>query len=259
MVGWGLLGFGMIFFWVFFMQSEIIFWGQTHEWTPITGTVSGISSTNASQNNSLIYQIEFTYEVAERSYTQLGYTSGSWLTEGQELPVEYDAGSPEVARSPELRREMFSAGAALVVIVPLIAIAFLLFGFRKNGLDLQLLQAGHFAQGTLINKRATSTQINHQTVYEMTFEFVANNGRTYQVSSKTHQPELLEDESVENVLYLSHQPEKATLFDTISVAPELNPDGSLAPIPLFKSWVLIFPLLTLLGHGLYAMFRYGLW
>ncbi|MEM7654858.1 MAG: hypothetical protein AAF399_01920, partial [Bacteroidota bacterium] len=86
--GWLIFGFGMIFFWVFFMQSEIIFWGESHEWEQTTGTVTNVISTNATEDGTLIFQILFEYEVAGTSYFSDGYSSGSNLAAGETIPVE---------------------------------------------------------------------------------------------------------------------------------------------------------------------------
>ncbi|MEO1448390.1 MAG: DUF3592 domain-containing protein [Bacteroidota bacterium] len=256
--GWLFFGFGMIFFWVFFMGSEAVNLINFADWSPTNGIVTRVSDTNASENEESVVRVQYRYAVDGDSLEQTGYVTGYWPAEGTVIAVEYDAQNPHVARAEGMRRKMFGWGGGFVIIFPLVGLAFIVFTFKKNFHDIRLLIHGHFTRGKMIDKRSTNTQVNNQTVYAYTFEFEAKNGRTYTVESRTAHTELLEDEETEQIIYLANHPEKATLFDTISGGPTLKSDGTLAEVSYGRAVVLIPPAITLIGHGLYAAYRYGI-
>ncbi|MCB0853316.1 MAG: DUF3592 domain-containing protein [Bacteroidetes bacterium] len=254
--GWAFFGFGMIFFWVFFMNSEAIHWFSFQSWEPTQGKIIRSEYTNASENDVEVMKYIYEYEAAGKTYTGRGYTTGYRFSEGQVIDIEVAADNPEDSRIQGARKEMFGWGTIFVVIFPLVGLAFILFGFRSNMKSLDLLTNGKFARGKLKSKEPTNTRINEQTVYKYTFEFEADNGRTYEAIGKTHIYSLLEDEETERLIYAPNDPSFAVMFDTIAGRPEIAPDGSLAPISPARAWVLILPFLTILGHGAYYYFRY---
>lgn len=240
------------------MNSEAVYLLDFETWSPTQGWVTRISRTNASENDVTVMRIQYAYVVAGDTLTQTAYSTRNIPEEGSTLQVEYDQDDPQQARVKGLRRKMFGAGAILAAIFPLAGLIFIVIGYLKNSKDLNLVIHGFFARGKLIEKKATSTEINNQRVYAMTFEFEARNGQTYTVTSRTPHTHLLEDEETEQLLYLAENPEEATLFDTIAAAPPIQADGSLEELPIRRSRVLLLPAATLVGHGLYAVIRYGI-
>lgn len=256
--GWIFFGFGMIFFWVFVMNSTIVYWFSFRDWQESEGTVIRIEDTNAEVNDEDVYELIYEYKVNGNTYTGRSYSTGYAYSEGQAVPIEYDLDHPEESRVNGLRRAMFGWEVIFVVIFPLIGLIFILVGFRTNMKSLDLLINGKFARGKMISKEPTNTRINEQTVYKYTFEFEADNGRTYEATGKTHLTYLLEDEETERLIYAPNDPAYSTMFDTIPGAPKLNPDGSFQALSGKGYLSLILPVITVLLHGSIYLFMYVL-
>jgi hypothetical protein len=254
--GWAFFGFGMIFFWIFFMNSEVVHWFSFADWEPGEGKIIRSEYTGASENEVEVIKYIYEYQVEGETYTGRGYTTGNDFVEGEEVVIDIDSSDPRNSRINGARREMFGWGVIFVTIFPLVGLIFILIGFRTNMKSLDLLVNGKFARGRLKHKEPTNTSINEQTVYKYTFEFEADNGRTYEAVGKTHIYSLLEDEETERLIYAPNDPSFAVMFDTIAGKPEIAPDGSLAPMPLRSAWTLLLPLVIILGHGTYYFLAY---
>lgn len=257
LLGWMFYGLGMVFFAIFGLQSEAIHLLARGHWEETTGTITAATYTNASENDSPVMRYTYRYAVAGDSLSGQAYTTGARLQEGQTVIVAYRPTQPATSRIPGTRREMFGGLAALVAIFPLIGLGFLFFALRHNLKALDLIVNGHFARGKCLQREATNTQVNNQTVFRYTFGFTApQDGQTYEVVTRTHQPQLVEDEETERLLYAASDPAHAVMYDTIPHAPPILPDGTLAPLPPHRHLSLILPGLVLLSHVLYIFFRW---
>jgi len=117
-----------------------------------------------------------------------------------------------------------------------------------------LLKGGRLVTGRLVSKERTNTQINDQYVYRMTFAFQAlEDEQSYQVVTKTHTPEALEDEEQERILYLPQRPEMALLLDDLPGSGQVGPQGDIQALDASPLKFLILPGLTLGGHGLVGL------
>ncbi len=247
--GWAFFGFGMIFAWVFVFQSTLFSWHDWDDASLVAAVIENASSTSASENDSPVYRYTFRYEVGGQSYLSRSYTTGPYFSRGDTVGVLYFPDEPATSRLVEGRTAMFGWGVAFVLLFPLIGLIFILVGFRKNMKAIDLLVNGRFARGQLTSKSPTNTRINDRTVYRYTFTFTANDGREYEATGKTHRTHLLEDEETERLIYAESDPSHAVLYDNISLAPEIDPDGYFAPPGIWAYRVLILPLLSLGGHG----------
>jgi len=257
-IGWLLMGFGLVFFWIFFMNSEILSLFDGDDWIETQARVTRVSPTNFSENESTVWKVQFEYEVNGQSYLQTAYGTGYTPQEGNTVRVEYDPKKPYMARMEGLRRRPFGVFASFTLVFPLAGLLFVVFGYRRNLLNLFLLLRGHFTTGTVIDKEATNTTVNEERVYKITFEFADKRGRTHQVSTRSHEPEKLLDDVHEPILYLAERPELAVLFDSISPKPTIQENGgdSMLTYPGLSLIWLVLPALTLIAHGLYVWFRY---
>lgn len=84
--------------------------------------------------------------------------------------------------------------------------------FRRGLKLLKLLRRGILTRAKLVEKTATNVEINERTVYKLKFRFEVG-GRRYAAMARTHEPELLEDDAQESVLYLPDDPSQASLVD----------------------------------------------
>ena len=129
-------------------------------------------------------------------------------------------------------------------------------GFRRGRKAVRLLVSGHQASGVLKSKEATSTQINKRTVYKLTFEFTDDVGQTHEAVAKTHEPEHLQDDDQEPLVYDPLRPAYATMLDHLPGAPRVDEMGQIqTQSPTTSFLVLVVPLLSIIGHGVYLWYR----
>ncbi|MCJ8344667.1 hypothetical protein MJH12_03935, partial [bacterium] len=150
---------------------------------------------------------------------------------------------------------LFPAFALFVLVFPLLGFFCICFGQRKSWKALKLLKYGILAEGALVKKEATGSEINEQAVYKLTFSFQDQLGREYFVEEKTHKTYLLEDDELERLLYLEEQPQLAVMIDTLPSSPKIDSQGNLAVVSFFSCIrCLLIPALTIVGHGSYFIF-----
>jgi hypothetical protein len=256
-MGWMFFSFGMVFFWVFAANSELVsmvkFFGDLDV---VEGQSLGTNATSASENDQSIYEVRYSYEVDGRRFEGSSYTfEAGYASAGEPVTVEYRAGSPAVSRIQGLRGGMFGWGVVFVIIFPGIGLGMIIFPLRKRMREGSLLRDGTAVYGKLVNKEATNTEINEQTVYALTFEFEDDRGMVQRAVAKSHRPERLEDDAEELILYDPRDPRRHVLVDNLAGGVEVAPDGSLALRSAGGAIkVLILPTLTVGAHVLLALY-----
>jgi hypothetical protein len=255
-MGWAFGGFGLIFFWVFVMNSEarylLAFDGK---WTDTDGIITNISSTNAEVNDRVVFAYEFTYNVKGRilKATSYGTSSGSYEVNSP-VGAQYKSLNPERARIKGMSSSIFPIWVIFVCIFPLIGFIMVFSSLIYNLKALRLFIHGTFTKGTLKNKIPTNTSINNQTVFKYEFEFDVD-GTKHLAICKTHQGWKIEDEEQEIILYAPNNPKHAVIYDAVAAAPEITPRGELDAIPLYRLSNLILPVLAISVNAiLYYLF-----
>ncbi len=256
-LGWLLFGFGLILFWIFTWNSDLVgslaFLGERQT---ATGTVQRVEPTNASENDTPVYVLVYRFVARDGSPIQgKAYVTGGAWRGGENVTVEYLRRDPSVSRIPGTRRSLFGAGGVFAAIFPLIGLVLILLGLNKGLRASRLLSRGHLAYGKLVRNSPTNVTVNNRPVMAMTFEFRSQDGMTHQVVSKTTQSEVLEDESLEMLLYDASNPKAAVLIDDLPGLPDVLPDKGIVLRSPRAIWtVLILPLITLIGHGTYLLY-----
>ena len=247
-------GFGMIFVWAFGLLSLFnmaYFWFSGINTVP--GTIADVRSTNASENDTPVYANQYVFRVErfEQEFRGESYTTGQRFAVGDKVTIEYVENRPEFSRIQNTRSTQISWWVAcLVGIFPLAGLAFIISGTKNGITGNRLLKYGKVAEGRLVNKEATGTRINERTVYKLTFEFAADDGQRYQAVAKSHLPENLEDEDLEQILYDPANPHYSVLVDNLPGAPDIDEYGGIHTGSFGKSVaVLILPVLIILVHG----------
>jgi hypothetical protein len=258
-VGWLLLGFGMIFFYVFGLQADVS--GPLlalMDTAQASGVVTSVEGTNASENDSPVYAIHYRFVAANGTQVEAtAYSTGYRPEAGQRVTVEYLRGQPEVARVQGMRRSTFGAAALVVAIFPLVGAGLTYFGLREGIRTSRLLGIGRLAFGKLTSAVPTNTTINNRQVMAMTFSFRAHDGATYEVTSKTNLPERVNDQAEELILYDPDDPTRGVALDALPGSLQIDQGGTIRPGNAAACLTtLILPGLTLLGHGLYLFFRF---
>lgn len=232
--GWGFFSFGMLFMLIFGIVGEIP-QGMAREAAfkgahgKVQGVITAARETNASENETEIVYYQFDYQVNGTKYSGESYVTGWQYDVDQQATVEYLSSDPGLARLEQGRWSQFAPWVLLIIgIFP--AVGLLMVGLSlPHGLrSAKLLERGMVAYGTLTDKQPTNTRINDQTVYELTFKFTAEStGREHLAKARTHEPEVLEDEEEEPLLYLPSFPDFAVLFDNLPGTPSVDPRGRL--------------------------------
>jgi len=257
-IGWAVLGFGMLFFWVFGANADFSFLTFPGSHPTVPGTITRVDKTAASENRSPVHANHYQYSVAGQSFSGVSYDTGGGAVEGERVTVEYSDSNPARSRVAGMRRAMFGPAAAIVAIFPLIGLAILVpaefAGQRRN----RMLRDGLFTTGVLTNKAPTNVEVNGRTVYELTFEFKTRDGRTAEAKARTSITARLEDDTHEPLLYDPNDPTNAYVLDEVPSRPELETNGELRGRPGAAIRALILPGLVLGAHLLYLAVKIGI-
>ncbi len=264
LMGWIFFGFGMIFFWIFAMNTDpLAWWDFSGPLETATGTVTAVAETSYSEGGSehskgtpvraCHYQFRYQGNVVDG----VSYRTGTTADVGDKMIVEFPPGQPHRSRIRGYRTALCSSWVLFVVLFPLLGllavVGKLVIGLRQR----HLLKYGEIAQGRLVAKDRTNTEINDQPVYRLTFEFETSLGHTALAVVKTHHTAPLEDEETETVLYDPARPSFATTLDHLPGAPRILDDGTVtASNTRFAYLWLIIPAASLIGHGTYFVLRY---
>jgi len=266
-VGWCVFAGTMIFWWVFGAQSDLMSSFKFDDKTPVTsGKVMQVSETNASVGGSddsegtPVYQYMFEYDVGTgMNKLDMCYSTGRRFEVGQEVQVQYIVGNPYEARIVGTRRATFGSEVVFVAIFPLIGLLLVGIGYTMGLRTLSVLRRGKLASGKLIDKQRTSTVINNQPVYALTFEFTDANGNVRQAVIKTHLTGKVEDNPEELLFYDPENPANARMIDLLPGGIKVGRDGTIESAGMSGALLraLLLPALALGVHALVAWWMYG--
>jgi hypothetical protein len=258
-IGWFFLGFGMVFVWVFGPRHLPLY---AYAWAGSPASVEGVvlesRSANASENERPIYRLAYSFVAPDGTeHRGVSYATGYSVPAGSQVTVEYVPRRPEVSQIRGMRRNLIPEWVMLfVAIFPGIGLAFVV-GTVKQGIKAnRLLAHGQLASGVLAAKTPTNTSINNRTVYQLTFDFEAGDGRRYQAMARTHEPERLEDQRREPLLYDVFNPSYSVMLDSLPGSPTIDPFGHFEAPPLGRViGSTLVPGLAIVGHGTYLLIR----
>jgi hypothetical protein len=258
--GWIFFGFGMIFVWAFTPAMDLSFltvWKGP--WLRAQGVVTECRPLNFSINSQTVSVHAYRYTTPDgRERQGVSRLVGQQLRPGTSAPVEYRAWDPSTSRLHESGRGFFPRFVLLFVgLFPAIGLAMLIPGLRTGWRGNRLLGAGALATGKLKSCRPTGTSVNNRSEYELIFEFPGRDGQTYTAKARTLEPERLQDQREEPVLYDALNPSYAVMLDGLPGAPAIDPSGNLQGVsPWRVLGALIVPLLVIGGHGTYLVIRF---
>ncbi|MBL7140152.1 MAG: hypothetical protein ISS74_04515 [Planctomycetes bacterium] len=259
---WLWLGLTGVFLWVFVPNADVAgLWHFGGETATAPGVVTASRETNCMENDVRVYGHTFRFtgpDGVER--TGESFATGRRLDPEQEVTVEVAPGAPSVARIRGMRRRPFGVegwGGLLMVgmlaVFSVVGVVMLTVGVRKGLKANRMLRSGLLTLGRLKARRPTNTCINDRTVYEFTFEFVADDRRTHEAKAKTHDVDRLSDPRGEFLLYDPVDPSYAVLLDDIPGAVRVGEFGQLEterPAKAVRSFLL--PALVLGAHSVAA-------
>ncbi|HEX6095969.1 MAG TPA: DUF3592 domain-containing protein [Thermoanaerobaculia bacterium] len=253
-IGWGVFGFGMIFFWIFGASADFSGITFRNPGGRTTGHVMKVEETGASENEQPISASHYQYSVAGELFNGKSYTTGGAPAVGDEVTVEFDEDSPGRSRIEGMRRAMFGPWAAIVAIFPAIGLVFLIPGTLKGRNRNHLLENGILARGTFVDRRPTNMRINNRPVWEVVFEFHDRNGQRRECCARAVDTTRLEDEASEALLYDPEDPSKAYVLDEAPARPSFDHNGDLQGRPAAAVLAMIVPGIVI---GLNALLLYA--
>jgi hypothetical protein len=257
--GWSFFGFGMVFVWVFLPAVDVTSWYRFRgPLETASGTVTAVEKAGMTENDVEVCRVRYAFAAPGGArHEGVSYVRGERFRPEERVTIQYRAGEPSVSRIRGARSAPLPIWAALVLVFPGVGLVFIAAGLRRGLRANRLLRDGKLGYGVLVAKAATSTSINNRPVYKLTFEFVAEDGRTYRAACKTHQTELVTDEAEERLFYDLLRPDDAIPLDLVATGIEMDDLGSVRPRrPVRAAAALIIPGLSILGHGLWAVLRY---
>ncbi|HEX2834281.1 MAG TPA: DUF3592 domain-containing protein [Thermoanaerobaculia bacterium] len=246
--GWLFFAFGMIFVWAFGANADFSFLTFAGQHPRVQGRVTQVENTNASENKQRITANHYQFSVAGKSFTGKSYSTGGQLEQDDDVTIEYDENNPARSRIAGMRRAMFGPWVSFVILFPLVGAVIAFFSMRGGPRRNRLLREGLLTTGKLVSKTATNMTVNNRRVYELTFEFVARDGRRGQASARTSLVERLQDEATEPLLYDPADPNRAFMLDEVPTRPQIV-NGELQGRPVAAFFAALLPVGALIVHG----------
>lgn len=182
-----------------------------------TAVIYEVSATNSSENKQKIYRYKYRFtDTNKNEYEGVSYETDMGISQGDERTVYYKLSDPTISYLSGMRSSLFQIWVLLLMLIfPVIGISFLIVHFKRANRYLKILKHGLLTSGKVVSKTATSTKINNQPVYIVTFEFIDKQKHAVRAELKTHIPQVLEDEQKEPVVYIPESPTEAIMLDAL--------------------------------------------
>jgi hypothetical protein len=257
-IGWFFFAFGMVFAVVFGSFADLTSWYHfRHPPATASGTLLEVKETSASENNVRVYAYKYSFRAEGAAYEGVSYATGREYGAGEAVVVEYVEGNPSLSRIRGMRRAEFGPWVLFVLIFPLVGFIFIIVSLRAGLRANRLLRHGKLAWGELVSKEPTNTRINNRVVYKLTFAFQPEEGGHAQAVARSHEPEKLQDEARERLLYDPFHPETAVLLDALPASPAIDLTGNLQPRnPTLAALALLLPGIPLAALSALLYFLY---
>lgn len=247
-IAWIVFGFTSIFFWGFVMKADLSFITFRAPFRFAAARITDVKDAGAQESKIRIYANHYEYSVEGQPLKGVSYSRLHGAKVGETVVVEYKEDNPSDSRIEGMRRTVFGPGAIALIVMPTVAAAWLIHSIRKGMQRRRLLEHGRIGTATLIDKRATNVRVNKKPVWELTFEFTSSEGRKRVAKVRSHEPDRLQDEKTEPVLYDPYDPSAAYLLDELPSRPEVNSMGQLEGRPRAAALSLIVPAVVVLGN-----------
>ncbi len=264
-MGWAILGFGMIFVWVFVVHidfsgaARLLVRQATARGQVIAVDESGFSEGGDDDSaGAPIERIAYRFSgPGGRIYEGVSYSAEADLRPGDTVRIEYAVSNPESSRIQGLRQAPIPMLALFILVLPLAGLGMVVYSLMEGVKAVQLLRGGRIAPATLVSSEGTNLTVNNRPVIRLTFEFTDQDGGLHEVVTRSTSPHLLQDQAEELVLYDPREPRYAAMLDAMPGSPRMGASGQLQIDSTATAFLLlILPAATLLGHGLYLLMRY---
>ncbi|MFN7971097.1 MAG: hypothetical protein U0166_01905 [Acidobacteriota bacterium] len=255
-IGFGVVAFTSLFFWIFFPVNDLVFVVAGLAGTSrVSARIEGDAREVGSENGVDVYRMSYRYtDALDRQHEGRAYATGASLPDGDEVTVDYSRVLPYLSKAQGLRSSPFGPGGAIVLVFPFIGLGLVAFGASRGRKASRLLAQGELALAKLVDRRPTNLRINGRTVYELTFGFPDARGTRQQGSVSTHLCERLEDDAEEVLLYDPEDPSRIFLADDLPSGARLDDRGNPVPVSLARAaFAAILPALVIAAQVAIAM------
>ncbi|MEM9340465.1 MAG: DUF3592 domain-containing protein [Bacteroidota bacterium] len=176
------------------------------------GEVIDVYETNTSINDVSIYGYDYVFHSPVGDLNWTSFAIGLKYKVGDTVKIEYNNNRPDVNRI----KGMSNTHGGFAFMIPFfVAICWIIYNYIIGLKRIRIIKNGELAEGKLIYKEPTLIRINNRRVYELTFSFQSNSGKTYKATARTHKPEKFEDEGTKTLIYDRSHPEKSLLLDKL--------------------------------------------
>lgn len=253
-MGWGVLGFGMIFYWTFVPTADFERWIYFRgELDRAPGKIMDVRKTNYSEggdehtDGTPVFAIDYVFMHQGEAFRRVSYETGGKRQVGNDVQVEFPPDDPRHSRIVGLRSNVFPPWPALVGIFPLVGLGLVFYGTRTARRGLFLLRHGLVVPAMLVDQEKTLTQVGDDPEWKLHYEYLVGSD-AYRTTFRTHQVEKFR--TGQSVLYLPDDPAQAVVLSQIPGSPQFDPVGQLQPRSARSTLgVTIIPALTVLVHG----------
>lgn len=256
-VGWALLCVGSVVLRALVLNSDFPSWYYfSGELETAKGAIISSDATHVSEGGDgpKIVAYRYSFRTPDgQEHEGVSYAAGQQLKLGTPVAVEYPKDNPAVSRIKGHRRALFPGFLVVFGILPLVGLCLVYAGLRRGLIAARLLANGNLAPGTLKSKQPTNTRINNQTVYKFTFEFLADDGKTYQATARTHRVQRMDSEPRKRLLYDPLDPSRTVLFDNLPGSPGISELGDIQARSTTRPLlVLLLPILAIVVNVAYS-------
>lgn len=225
-------------------------------------------------NDNLAISIYANYYKFSRNniiYKGISYSS-YFIKNGTLVTIEYPQGSPEISKIKGLKNTILEDSDIrrpwIMLIGFILAFIILIYNIRVSLNWMKLLENGIVGYGKLEEDKdlAGISQLpgifrgKNESVqfYPLVFRYQGLNRLTYKVKIVTTEPELLQDEELEQLIYDPNNPSNAVLLDAIPGGIVVDSDGNICPNNISVAfYFLVIPLATTMT-ATYVILKYVL-
>lgn len=205
-VGFGVTSFGMIFFFLFVLDSEFFdFYKFSGNLNKTEGVITDISVTSASEGSKNhqknIYELSFEFQDNNgNKQTNSSYAVSFNYKKGDKVPVVYNIDKPKYSKIEGLRSGKFDSAVIFISVFPLIGIILIIAGFISGLKYIKMFTIGQTVTGKLSDVIPTNTYVNKERIYKHVFLFTVNEKEFKAVLKETHSRNLMKGMDIANVI-----------------------------------------------------------
>ena len=181
------------------------------------GIITSFQETNYQENDDKLFSYNYKYlDSLDSTYFGTFLEFEGYYSIGQDVEVQYLINKSSISRftgkdRKNLDRIMFLGGVGAV----LVGFLFMVPSSRRTRKERKIIMAGIPTDGKLLQAVPTNLRVNDQTVYNLTFEFLADNNSTEKCLVHSHMIQNFTNEHKEKLIYDPRKPSNVVIIDTL--------------------------------------------